>query len=140
MADVQIGQTAIEAYLTAFQRNTFDPFPVIASSFVRIRSTARWKLISSLSPHHTLLLTSYFRLPSSLFSRSSDSGYASYLSFILLLTFSFPPLFTCSGRVSRNYLGSGIQGLNSMSLLLVVADGSPTFSHFSQVPYQRMPA
>jgi hypothetical protein len=34
-ADEQIGQTAIEAYLTAFQRNTFDPFPVIASSFVR---------------------------------------------------------------------------------------------------------
>jgi hypothetical protein len=38
--DVQIGQTAIEAYLTAFQRNTFDPFPVIASSFVRFRCPA----------------------------------------------------------------------------------------------------
>jgi len=80
VADVQIGQTAIEAYLTAFQRNTFDPFPVIASSFVSIRSTARWKLISSLSPHHTLLLISYFRLPSSLSLKFSDLGYDSYLS------------------------------------------------------------
>ena len=28
-----VGQTAIEAYLTAFQTNDFDPLPIVASSF-----------------------------------------------------------------------------------------------------------
>ena len=31
-----VGQTAIEAYLTAFQTNDFDPLPIVASSFASI--------------------------------------------------------------------------------------------------------
>jgi hypothetical protein len=34
---LQIGQTAIEAYLTAFQDADFDPLPLIASAFVSPR-------------------------------------------------------------------------------------------------------
>jgi hypothetical protein len=73
------------------------------------------KLTYSLSLHHTLLLISYFRLLSSLASRSLDLGYASYLSLVLQLTYSFPLSFTCLGRGSRNCLDSGIPGLNSTS-------------------------
>ena len=32
----QVGQTAIEAYLTAFQTKDFDPLPIVASAFVSV--------------------------------------------------------------------------------------------------------
>jgi len=76
------------------------------------------KLTYSLSPLRTLLPISYFRLLSSLSLRSSDLGCVSYLEFMLQLTCSFPPLFTCLGRGSRNCLDNGTLELNSMSLLL----------------------
>lgn len=38
-SSIQIGQSAIEAYLTAFQSKNFDPLPIVASAFVSQIST-----------------------------------------------------------------------------------------------------
>jgi hypothetical protein len=51
---------------------------------------------------------------------------------------SFLLLYTSLVRGYRNCHDSGILGRNSEQIVLdIEADESPTFSHFSQVPYQR---
>ena len=60
-SDIQIGQSAIEAYLTAFQTHDFDPLPIVASAFVSYRN-APWNLLLMDKPTAAPYFASYILL------------------------------------------------------------------------------
>jgi hypothetical protein len=53
---MQIGQTAIEAYLTAFQTADFDPLPIVASAFVSYENNSMSHMLTTNAAHRRSIL------------------------------------------------------------------------------------
>lgn len=115
----QIGQSAIEAYLTAFQNADFDPLPIIASAF----------------PTAAPYFASYVLLQTAI--QPCFEVFRLGVSRLVAALTSYPQLSIGLEQSGATFHDSAFREPSSESRGLTTLTCSPTFSHFSQLPYQR---